>query len=150
MERRVWKCSWMPLRMEGASKKRREGYCSHKSLCLLWLCENASLSLRFHISSCEDNSSYTVIIKKKGESCFSMIVHARLGAKNLQAKALLKLILMIPTCIKCVNQAMPTWHRAFKNVWFPLLQRAQWKYTTKHLKMMFDFRPSNPDSHSHI
>lgn len=32
--RLVWKCSAMPLRMEGESRKRCEGYCSHEALCL--------------------------------------------------------------------------------------------------------------------
>lgn len=58
----------MPLRMEGASKKKREGYCSHEALCLLLLCENASLSLCFDIYSCEDNSLCIVLIKRKRES----------------------------------------------------------------------------------
>lgn len=32
--RLVWKCSAMPLRMEGESRKRCEGYCSHEALYL--------------------------------------------------------------------------------------------------------------------
>lgn len=58
----------MPLRMEGASKKKCEGYCSQEALCLLLLCENTSLSLCFQIHSGEDGSLYIVLIKKKSES----------------------------------------------------------------------------------
>lgn len=64
----------MPLRMEGASRKKRERYCSHEALCLLLLCENASLSLRFDIYSCEDNSLYVVLIKRKCESKITVLL----------------------------------------------------------------------------
>lgn len=57
----------MPLRMEGASKKKHEGYCSHEALCLLLLCESALLSLHFDIYSCEDSSLYVVLIKRTRE-----------------------------------------------------------------------------------
>lgn len=105
----------MPLRMEGASKKKREGYCSHEALCLPWLCENASLSLCYEMHSGENSPLYIVLIRKKSESwqnqcCCSIIMRTGLWGKDLQEEALLKLILVIHTRIQCVILAVPAWH----------------------------------------
>lgn len=128
MERLVWKCSWMPLRMEGASKRKHEGYCSHEALCLLLLCENASLSLALWYIFLwrQFIVQYILLIKRKHEKlaksqcCYGNIMQPGLGGKDLQEKALGKLILMIHTRIECVIQAMPAWHEGFKSMFeFP-------------------------------
>lgn len=97
--------------MEGASKKKCEGYCSQEALCLLLLCEKTSLSLCFQMHSGEDGSLCIVLIKKKRESRQKSLLlqfyYERWTPKDLQEKAVVKLILVIHTRIKCVIPAVP-------------------------------------------
>lgn len=52
----------------------------------------------------------------KAQCCYSNIMQTGLWGKDLQEKALGKLILMIHTRIKSVIQAMPAWHGGFKSM----------------------------------
>lgn len=59
-----------------------------------------------------------------------------LGGKDLQEKALGKLILMIHTRIECVIQAMPAWHEGLKSMFeFSLLPMAQRTFAQKYLNV---------------
>lgn len=74
--RLVWKCSAMPLRMEGESRKRCEGYCSHEALCLflrsvtkLYCLNKALLFMRiFFLNSIDGILLDRTLIKHKSES----------------------------------------------------------------------------------
>lgn len=74
--RLVWKCSAMPLRMEGESRKRCEGYCSHEALCLflrsvtkLYCLNKALLFMRiFFLNSSDGILLDRTLIKHKSES----------------------------------------------------------------------------------
>lgn len=96
--------------------------------------------LRFDIYSCEDNSLYSIFCSLKGNAkklaksqrCYGNIMQPGLGGKDLQEKALGKLILMIHTRIECVIQAMPAWHEGFKSMFeFSLLPMAQRTFAPK-------------------